>query len=275
MTGEDHPEPRSGLRETVHEIIFEADTPTGRLFDVALLLAIVVSVIAVMLESVVSFATSYGRLLVITELVLTGLFTIEYLLRLWSTDRPWRYATSFYGLVDLLSILPTYISAFIPGARSLAVIRALRLLRIFRVLKLGRYLKASAHLSVALQASLPKIIVFLFAVLTVVMITGSAMYFIEGGDNGFTSIPRSVYWAIVTMTTVGYGDIHPKTEYGQALAALLMILGYGVIAVPTGIVSVEMSKTHDGELITRSCRSCTAEIRDPRAKYCRMCGSVL
>jgi voltage-gated potassium channel len=263
------------LRARVHEIIFEADTPSGKLFDVALLGAIVASVVTVMLESVSWIKADYGPLLRGLEWFFTGLFTIEYLLRIFCVERPARYVRSFFGLVDLVSIIPTYLSFFIAGAQSLLVIRVLRLLRVFRVLKLAHYLGEAQVLMAALRASRPKITVFLGAVMTIVIIVGSTMYFIEGGDNGFDSIPRSMYWAIVTMTTVGYGDIAPQTVAGQTLAALLMILGYAIIAIPTGIVSAELVRKPSGKVTTRACLVCGTEGHDHDASHCKYCGGVL
>ena len=225
----------------LHEIIFEADTPAGKLFDVVLMWSIILSVVAVMLDSVTAVRVQYGWLLYAIEWFFTILFTVEYALRLISVGRPLKYATSFFGIVDLLAIIPTYLSLIIPGSQYLLVVRILRVLRVFRVLKLAHYLGEANLLMQALSASYRKISVFLFTVLTLVIIFGSLMYLIEGQENGFTSIPRGVYWAIVTLTTVGYGDISPQTALGQTLAALIMILGYGIIAVPTGIVTVEMS----------------------------------
>jgi len=272
------PHPR-GLRARLHEIIFEADTPAGKAFDVALLVAISLSVLAVMLESVAGIRARHGVALVRLEWAFTILFTIEYALRLASVRRPLRYACSFYGIVDLLSIIPTYLTLLPIGAetRSLLLIRALRLLRIFRVLKLARYVGEASELRSALQASQAKIFVFLWTVLVLVLVVGAAMYLIEGPEHGFTSIPTSVYWAIVTMTTVGYGDIAPSTVAGQVLASLLMITGYGIIAVPTGIVSAEMAAARrpDAPVSTQACRACSAEGHRPDARYCHRCGAAL
>lgn len=263
------------FRQRLHEIIFEAETPGGRFFDVVLLIVICLSVAAVCLESVRSIRESHGAALRVAEWVFTILFSVEYVLRLIAVRRPLRYAWSFYGIVDLLAILPTYLSLIVGGTQSLVVIRALRLLRAFRVLKLTEYVGAARMLNVALAKSVRKIIVFLGAVLTVVLIAGSLMYLIEGEENGFTSIPRSVYWAIVTMTTVGYGDIAPNTVLGQALASLLMILGYGVIAVPTGIVSVEMAQAARDAASTECCPSCGLEGHADDARFCKYCGAGL
>ena len=262
-------------RTRLHEIIFEADTPGGKLFDVLLILSIVISVILVMLDSVSSIRQSYGMLLYAGEWFFTILFTIEYALRLYSVGRPFAYATSFFGLVDLMAILPSYLSLIFPGTHYLLVIRILRVLRIFRVLKLAQYLGEINVLSRALLASRRKITVFLFVVLTLVVIFGSLMYLIEDPENGFTSIPRSIYWAIVTLTTVGYGDISPQTGLGQAISAVIMIIGYAIIAVPTGIVTAELSQTYKKSVSTQACRRCSAEGHDPDAKHCKYCGAEL
>jgi voltage-gated potassium channel len=266
----------SSRKATLHEIIFEADTPAGKTFDIVLLILIVLSVIAVMLESVVSIRLQYGIWLRAFEWIVTILFTVEYLLRLYCVGSPARYARSFFGIVDLLSILPSYLSVIIPGAQSFMVIRALRLLRIFRVLKLAHFVGEASELGAALRASARKIIVFVGAVLTIVVIVGSTMYLIEGEANGFTNIPVSIYWAIVTMTTVGYGDIAPQTPVGKILASAIMIMGYGIIAVPTGIVSVELAGVVRGKKITtQSCPECAAEGHDADASNCKYCGTKL
>ena len=260
------------LRARLHEIIFEADTPAGKAFDIALLILIILSVIAVMLESTSTVAARYGTVLRTFEWVVTIIFTIEYLLRLYCVGNPAAYARSFFGIVDLLAILPSYLSLVIPGAQSLLVIRALRLLRVFRVLKLVHFVGEARELRTALRASARKIIVFLGAVLTIVVIVGSLMYLIEGEDHGFTSIPVSIYWAIVTMTTVGYGDIAPQTPLGKILASAIMIMGYGIIAVPTGIVSVELAGVTKKGITTRACPECGAGGHDLDAVHCKYCG---
>ena len=265
----------SSRRAKLHEIIFEADTPGGKAFDVALLVLIVASVVAVMLESVAPVREAYGPILRGFEWMVTILFTIEYVLRLYSVGRPLAYAFSFFGVVDLLAILPTYLSIVFTGAQSLLVIRALRLLRVFRVLKLVHFVGEASELRAALHASARKIIVFLGAVVTIDLIVGALMYLIEGEPSGFTSIPQGMYWAIVTMTTVGYGDIAPQTVPGKFLAALIMILGYGIIAVPTGIVSVEMSVTKTRTVSTQVCPNCASEGHDPNARFCKDCGASL
>ena len=265
----------SKWRFRLHEIIFEADTPMGKLFDIVLIWSIVFSVVAVMLDSVETVRARYGILLYSAEWVFTILFTIEYVLRLLSVGRPLKYALSFFGIIDLLAIIPTYLSLIIPGSQYLLVIRILRVLRVFRVLKLAQYIGEANLLMRALKASYRKISVFLFAVLTIVIIFGSLMYLIEGQKNGFTSIPRSVYWAIVTLTTVGYGDISPQTLLGQTFASMIMILGYGIIAVPTGIVTVEMSNINKKETTRQACLECSKEGHDNDARFCKYCGEAL
>lgn len=264
-----------GWRARGHEVIFEADTPAGKLFDVVLILTILISVVVVSLESVPEIQIRYGSELRTAEWVITVLFTIEYILRLMCVGRPLAYATSFFGVIDLLAILPTYISVLVPGAQALTVVRVLRLLRIFRVLKLVQYVSEARSLNKALRASWKKIFVFLFAVLMVVVIVGSLMYLIEGPANGFDSIPRSIYWAVVTLTTVGYGDIAPGTPLGQFLSMCVMILGYGIIAVPTGIVTSELVRNDHVTISTQSCPSCSAEGHDADARHCKYCGSDL
>lgn len=262
------------LKKRLHDIIFEADTPAGKAFDIILLIAILLSVIVVMLESVkkidLRYATQFDQL----EWMFTGLFTIEYALRIYVLKRPLKYIFSFYGIIDLLSILPTYLGLFIGGAESLMVIRSLRLLRVFRILKLTRYVGESNLLISALKASRHKILVFLFAVLALTVIFGTAMYMIEGGKNGFDSIPHSIYWAIVTLTTVGYGDISPGTWAGQLLASIIMILGYGIIAVPTGIVTAQMTNKKP-QVNTQACEECGHSDHQDDAEYCLKCGEKL
>lgn len=264
-----------GWRRRLHEIIFEADTTAGKTFDVLLLITIVMSIIVVMLDSVESIRMQHGQLLINLEWGFTILFTIEYILRITCVGNPWLYMKSFYGIIDLLAIIPTYLSLLIPASRYLLVIRALRMLRIFRVLKVVQYVNASSLLVTALQASRQKIIVFLFAILNIVIIMGSLIYLIEGPENGFTSIPLSIYWCIVTLTTVGYGDISPQTGIGQVIAAFIMIMGYGIIAVPTGIVSAEMVRTREQTVSTQSCPQCSSEGHSSDAKYCKDCGAKL
>ena len=263
------------FRTRLHEIIFEADTPAGKLFDVLLILSILISVVMVMLDSISAIRQVHGNLLYLGEWFFTVLFTIEYLLRLYSVGRPLAYATCFFGFVDLLSILPTYLSIFFPGTQYFLIIRVLRVLRIFRVLKLVQYLREARQLSQALRASRRKITVFLFAVLSLVVIFGALMYLVEKPESGFTSIPQSIYWAIVTLTTVGYGDISPQTGIGRTLAAIIMIIGYGIIAVPTGIVTAELTQSYKKGVSTQACPQCSAEGHDIDAKYCKYCGATL
>ncbi len=264
------------LREKTHEVIFEADTPWGKAFDVVLLIAILLSVIVVMLESVREVRIKYGEELFIAEWIFTALFTVEYIARLWSVNKPMKYALSFYGIVDLLSILPAYIALFVSGAQAFLVLRSIRLIRVFRVFKLVRFLGEASVLKEALRASKAKIIVFIGSIFIMVVLLGTLMYIIEGGENGFTSIPKSVYWAVVTLTTVGYGDIAPQTALGQGLATLIMILGYGIIAVPTGIVTSEMTRAKNPvHKNTRSCQHCGAEGHQDKAVYCYKCSEKL
>ncbi|AKF10427.1 ion transporter [Sandaracinus amylolyticus] len=264
-----------GLRERAFEVVFESDTPAGRAFDTALLVAIFASVVAVLLESVPSFRARWGDALRASEWAFTILFAIEYVLRLAIVRQPLRYATSFFGLVDLLAILPTLVSLLVPGAQSLLVIRVVRLLRVFRVLKLASFTVEAAVLSRALRASRQKITVFIGAILSTVVIAGALMYLVEGDAAGFDSIPRGMYWAIVTLTTVGYGDISPRTPIGQAIASVLMIGGYGVIAVPTGIVSVELANATRAGLSPEACPGCGLEGHDADAGFCKRCGTRL
>ena len=268
------------LRDRVHEIIFEADTPVGKAFDITLMLLICFSIVVVMLESSEDWNESYATAFFYIEWVLTIIFTVEYLLRLWVTIHPLKYALSFYGIVDILAILPSYLSLLVPNSQYFLIIRILRLLRIFRVFKLGQYLSEGDQLGRSLVASRNKIAVFLFAVTILVIIIGSIMYLIEGGANdGFSSIPRAVYWAIVTITTVGYGDITPITKIGQFLSAVVMILGYAIIAVPTGIVTSEMMAENRRSGLKRTntqvCRFCAKEGHDNDAAYCKYCGGRL
>lgn len=263
------------VQHRLHEIIFEADTRPGKWFDVILILSILSSVLIVMLDSVTAFSEHYGSFFYLMEWGFTLLFTVEYILRLSCVIYPLKYAFSFLGLVDLLAILPTYISLLVPGSQYLIVIRVLRVLRVFRVLKLASYLGEASILVRALRASKRKIIIFLLTVLTLVVIFGSLMYLIEGSENGFTSIPRSIYWAIVTMTTVGYGDISPKTNLGQALASVIMIIGYAIIAVPTGIVTAELGFASQKEISTQACPECMAQGHDVDAVYCKVCSARL
>lgn len=272
---ENEPDPsRAGWRARAHEIVFGSDTPAGKAFDVALIVCILLSIAVVMLESVQTIREEHGELLRVAEWVFTILFTIEYLVRLSCVREPKRYARSFFGLVDLLSILPTYVSAVIPGAQALLVIRTLRILRVFRVLKLAHYVNESEDLMRALHASRRKIAVFMFTVFTLVVIFGSLMYLVEGPQHGFTSIPRGLYWAVVTMTTVGYGDISPQTSLGQMIASFIMVLGYGIIAVPTGIVTAQMTMG-DRPVSGKACPNCGQGGHRHDAIYCRFCATKL
>ena len=268
----------------LHDIIYEADTPVGKLFDVVLLIAIIASIILVMLESIRSFDEKFHTFLNISEWIITILFSIEYIARVITVKKPFKYIFSFYGIIDFLSTIPKYISLIFGGIHALAALRALRLLRVFRILKLARYLGASNMLTTALKASRAKISVFLFAVLIVCIIFGTLMYLIEGESSGFSSIPVSVYWCIVTLTTVGFGDIAPVTPIGQLIAAVIMILGYGIIAVPTGIVSAEYTSQNKPKndiekpkvhLNSQSCSNCLSEKHQDNAEYCHKCGHHL
>lgn len=272
---------KTNWKSRLHEIIYEADTPEGKLFDIVLLFVIIASIILVMLESVNSINDKFHDILNILEWIITILFSIEYIARIVTVQKPIKYITSFYGVIDLLSTIPKYISLIFAGTHALVALRALRLLRIFRILKLARYLGASNNLVQALKASRAKIAVFLFAVIIVSIILGTIMYLVEGEENGFTNIPKSVYWCIVTLTTVGFGDIAPSTPLGQFIASLVMILGYGIIAVPTGIVSAEytsqsnLSKKDSENTIstnTQCCANCSAEGHKDNAEFCYKCG---
>ena len=268
-------EEAQGWRKQLHEIIFEADTKRGRRFDVILLWAIILSVIAVMLESVPRIAEEYGLVLIIFEWGFTILFTIEYIARIISVKRPLKYMTSFFGIVDLLSILPAYLGLFVTGTSSLTVIRILRFLRIFRVLKLMAFMREAMVLRQAIKSGRKKITVFLVGIGITVVLLGTVMYIIEDAEAGFTSIPRSIYWAIVTITTVGYGDIAPQTALGQTLASVIMIMGYAIIAVPTGIVGAEIAMSKQPSSNTQSCPSCSSEGHDDDAEFCKRCGHSL
>lgn len=265
-------------RTKLHEILYEADTSAGKLFDVLLLILIVASIILVMLESVTPFANNYGAFLDVSEWIITILFTLEYIARIISIKQPSKYIFSFYGIVDFLSTIPKYLSLFLVGSHSLVALRALRLMRIFRILKLARFIGESTNFARALKASRAKISVFLLFVLILCTILGTVMYLVEGNqDSGFTSIPRSVYWAIVTLTTVGYGDIAPITPLGQFIASIIMIMGYGIIAVPTGIVSSEMTKVNKHKISTntQTCANCLNSNHKDGAKFCHECGYTL
>ncbi|HAV54477.1 MAG TPA: ion transporter [Aequorivita sp.] len=272
------PTNKRSWRYRLHEIIYEADTPLGKLFDVILLILILLSIVLVMLESVQGIDAKYHEILYIGEWIITIFFTFEYIARIITVKKPKAYIFSFYGIIDFLSTIPLYISFLFAGSSFLLSVRALRLLRVFRILKLARYVGEATKLRRALISSRAKILVFLFAVLVIAVIAGTLMYIIEGPENGFKSIPTSVYWCIVTLTTVGFGDIAPVTPLGQLLATVIMILGYGIIAVPTGIVSAEYTRSTDNDYVhvnTQSCRNCGAQRHRDDAKYCHKCGEEL
>lgn len=262
------------FRTRLHEIIFEADTAIGRIFDIGMMVAIIISVGIVMIDSVESYHDAYGSLFYQLEWFFTILFTIEYALRIISVKKASTYIFSLFGVIDFLSIIPTYLSLIIPGTQFLLVIRFLRVLRIFRVLKFAQYIHEINDLNRAIAASRRKILVFMFTVVSITVVIGSLMYLVEGEENGFTSIPRSIYWAVVTLTTVGYGDISPQTPLGQFLAVIIMIAGYGIIAVPTGIVSAELSRVKVSTS-TQVCRHCGEDEHDEDARYCKKCGESL
>lgn len=268
---------RRPLRDRVRDIMFQHDSPAERAFDGALIAAILLSVVVVILDSVPSINARYGSVLMGAEWVFTGLFTIEYALRLWVSKRPLRYMRSFYGIVDLAAIAPTYLAMLFPATRFLIIVRVLRVARVFRILKLAEHVQEASVLLQALRASRQKITVFITTVLTVVVVAGSLMYMVEGAAAGFTSIPQGIYWAIVTMTTVGYGDISPQSALGKILASVLMIAGYGIIAVPTGIVTLELDRAARGERggRTRTCPGCGSTRHDADAGYCKYCGTIL
>lgn len=263
----------SKIKKRLYDIVFEADTRAGRIFDEVLLIIILFSVIVVMLESVSSIRERFHEQLKVIEWIVTGIFTAEYGLRIWLTNRPWRYIFSFYGLIDLLAILPTYFGFFIAGGENLLVIRALRLIRVFRILKLTRFTRAGRIIVAALWDSREKLGIFITFVLTMTIITGTLMYMIEGEKNGFTSIPMSIYWSIVTLTTVGYGDIYPATDLGRFLAGMVMLLGYSIIAVPTGIVTASFLKSEQKN--TQVCSNCMYDRHDDDALFCKKCGNNL
>lgn len=279
MNGLPPPGPGSlTLRQRVYTIIFEADTRAGRLFDVVLIVAILLSLLVVMMDSVESIAREYHGPLTVMEWLFTLLFTTEYLARLWCAPKPLAYARSFFGVVDLLAILPTYLALFFPELHALIDVRVLRLIRVFRVFKLTLYMAEFTHLGRAIRASGRKILVFLSVVLMLVLVMGTLMYVVEGPANGYTSIPVGVYWAITTVTTVGFGDITPKTDLGRALASLMMLMGWGVLAVPTGIVTAEMvgaGRSIHAPVTTRTCTACLAEGLGAEDRFCRHCGAAL
>lgn len=267
---------RNHWRSRLHEVIFESNTSAGKIFDICLLFFILASICVVMLDSVSSFHPRYSQLFFVLEWSFTILFTIEYLLRIIAVKKPLLYVISFLGLVDLLAIIPMYLSLFLAGAQSLLVLRALRLLRIFRIFKLTHFLTEMSFLGAAIRSGAKKISIFMLVVIAIVVILGSVMYLVEPAENGFTSIPESIYWAIVTITTVGYGDIAPVTPTGKFIASLIMLIGYGVIAVPTGILTTEIA------LMSRSkpkgheaCPACGREGHDGDAVFCKFCGEKL
>jgi len=261
-------------KDRLYEIIFEADTRAGKIFDLVLLSVILGSVVLVMLESVHAVNSKYNHILKVLEWVITIIFTLEYLLRILIVKKPFHYIFSFYGIIDFLSVIPTYLSLLIVGSQSLMIIRILRLLRVFRILKLTRYTSAGRFLIKSMWASREKITIFIFFVLTIVVIMGTIMYLIEGETNGFTSIPLSIYWAVVTLTTVGYGDISPQTPVGQFIASLVMIMGYAIIAVPTGIVTAQMMKP-TVNANTQVCPKCLFDKHDDDAGFCKKCGAKI
>ena len=265
----------SKLRQKIKTIIFGTETRAGKLFDEVLIAIIIVSIITVLLESVTIYREQYGNILYLAEWFFTILFSIEYLLRIYCIRLPSSYVFSFYGAVDLLSVIPTYISVLFPGAQALSVIRILRVLRIFRILKLFQYMGEANHLAKALKSSKRKIFIFLFVVMNIVIVLGSVMYLIEGETAGYTSIPKSIYWAIVTLTTVGYGDIAPLTPIGQAISALIMLIGYSIIAVPTGIVTTELTFSKSESINNETCVVCEKDNLIKGSLYCRHCGAKI
>ena len=262
-------------RERLHQIIFEADTKAGKRFDIWLIIFILLSVFGVMLSSVSSIDKQYGYILHNLEWFFTFLFTIEYMLRIYSVQKPWKYIFSFMGIVDFLAIIPTYLVFIYAPIGVLVDIRILRLLRIFRVFKLSSYLRGAYTMQIALRSSRPKIIVFLLSVVLLVVLLGTLMYVVEGQQNGFDNIPKSIYWSVVTLTTVGYGDVVPVTALGKLIASIIMIMGYGIIAVPTGIVSADMARKSSKNLSTQACRYCSKEGHDLDATHCKFCGKQL
>lgn len=264
------------LKKKLRTIIFKTNTPAGKAFDVALLIAILVSVGVVILESVEDFSANFPNVFIYTEWAFTIIFTIEYILRIIISNKKRKYVFSFFGIIDFLSILPAYLSLIFTGMHTLVILRSFRLLRVFRIFKLARFMGEASQLTKALRASRPKIIVFLVTVGIIVVIMGTIMYLVEGSENGFTSIPKSIYWAIVTLTTVGYGDVAPSTVLGQTLASIIMIMGYGIIAVPTGIVTAEMARASRKQNDkARICDGCKSAIIDTDANYCKFCGTAL
>ncbi len=264
-------------RKKIYTVIFESNTKWGKMFDLVLLAVILLSIVTVMVESIPKYREVIPGVFFTIEMIFTGIFTVEYILRIYSAPNRKAYIFSFYGIIDLLSVIPVYLSFFIAGAQSFIIIRAFRLLRVFRILKISRYSNAGNLLVDAIRSSKERIGVFLFAIVTVVIFIGATMYLIEGEKNGFVSIPKSIYWAIVTLTTVGYGDITPQTAVGQFFSGLLMIIGYAIIAVPTGLISVEVAKANflDGQQKNKTCSACQNASNDQDALYCKKCGSIL
>jgi voltage-gated potassium channel len=263
----------SKLKKKLFNIIFEADTPAGKFFDIGLLLTIILSMVVVMLESVEEINRLFGEELIIVDWAITIIFTLEYIARIYVTQKPLSYVKSMYGVIDLISILPTYLSLIFAGTQYLIIIRALRLLRVFRVLKLVQFVDEVENLKKAVQSSMRKIMVFISFILIVCVISGSVMYLVEGPEHGFTSIPTGIYWSVVTITTVGYGDISPETGVGKTLSIILMVLGYGVIAVPTGLITANvMRNTLKNENLSKTCSSCFESRHDTDAKFCKYCG---
>ena len=265
----------NNLKTRIYKIIFESKTPAGQLYDIMLIISILTSVTCVMLQTVASIHLRFGRFLAITEIFFTAIYTLEYIIRLWCAPKPMKYAKSFFGTVDLLGVLPTYIGIFYPNMRFLQAIRILRTLRIFQILRLTRYEQDANDLLRAFQSSRRKITIFLLAIFALVVILGSVMFMIEDAESGFTNIPLSIYWAIVTLTTVGYGDIAPTTPLGQAIASLIMIMGYCIIAVPTGIVTVQFAEEKKVNTTKRACIKCNEIIKDNNANFCSNCGTTL
>lgn len=268
--------PESGWRNRLYVVIFESDTRAGKLFDLSLIALIILSVVVVLVDTVEAISSRHSRLLNVLEWGFTAIFTLEYLARIACVKRPLRYITSFFGIIDLLSIVPTYIALLVPGTEVLLDIRILRVLRIFRVLKLTAYVEEYGVLGRALVASRRKILIFLSVVAMIVLVLGTVMFIVEGPDNGFTSIPTSVYWAITAVTTVGFGDIVPKTDLGRAIASVMMLIGWGILAVPTGIISSEMTaQRFVRTLVPRRCSNCETEGHEPGARYCKDCGALM
>jgi voltage-gated potassium channel len=274
--GKQFGKPDGAFRASAYTIIFEAETRAGRMFDIALIVVVLLSVTVVVLDSVKAVSKDHGDVLEALEWFFTLLFTVEYLARLYCVRRPLLYATSFFGIIDLLSVLPNYVAIVVPGAHVLLNVRILRLLRIFRILKLASYVEEYGMLNRALLASRRKILIFLSVVMMLVLLLGTVMYVVEGPENGYTSIPTSVYWAITAVTTVGFGDIVPKTDFGRTVASMMMLLGWGILAVPTGIISSELSAQHGRQrATTRNCHACRSEGHEVSAKFCKDCGAPL